>query len=348
MLCCERSLLTGVDASAAQKRPVTKTCLQCGAVLAAAVRTCQFCDSSHFDRVSSREESAPVKRENFAPNHTGAAFGPPIAPCAGVAAQEAEQNPVWQGELAQRMEAYRVRKRKTSHNEGQAHFSFEDAEPAAGSCVAVAEPKARVRDDFAFTVAIGRRDPSHEKQHGRMEIDVSIPPKQQSTDSQALASNSSAEQYGAYPVASLDERRLAALIDLICLLFAYGGFLTLFGSLGGQFTISKLSAAVYAATLAIVYVQYFALFTIFGGTTPGMMFRGLQVTSFDGDPPRPKQMVLRSVGYVLSAGTFFLGFLWASWDEDALTWHDRLSRTYLSVVETFANDTAEAAHSHTR
>src|SRR5262249_33404824 len=100
---------------------------------------------------------------------------------------------------------------------------------------------------------------------------------------------------------------------------------------GGQFTLSKLSAAVYAVTFAIVYLQYFALFTIFGGTTPGMMFRGLQIASFSGDSPSPRQMLLRSLGYILSAGTFFLGFFWAWWDEDALTWHDHLSRTYLSA-----------------
>ncbi len=65
-----------------------------------------------------------------------------------------------------------------------------------------------------------------------------------------------------YPVASLDDRRLAAVIDSACLLFAYGGFLALFSSLGGQFTLSKLSAAVYVATFAIVYLQYFALFNV--------------------------------------------------------------------------------------
>src|SRR5438876_10693045 len=118
-------------------------------------------------------------------------------------------------------------------------------------------------------------------------------------------------QPGLYPVASIDERRLAALIDFFCLLFAYGGFLGLFGSLGGHFTLSKLNAALCLTTFAIVYLQYFALFTIFGGTTPGMMLRGLQVVSFSGEPPEPRQMLLRSVGYMLSAGTFFLGFLWA-------------------------------------
>jgi uncharacterized RDD family membrane protein YckC len=121
------------------------------------------------------------------------------------------------------------------------------------------------------------------------------------------------------------------------LLFAYGGFLALFGSLGGQFTLSKLSAEVYATTLAIVYLQYFALFTVFGGTTPGMMFRGLQVASFSGEHPTPRQMLLRSLGYIISASTFFLGFFWAVWDEDALTWHDRISHTYLSSPETRAH-----------
>jgi uncharacterized RDD family membrane protein YckC len=57
-------------------------------------------------------------------------------------------------------------------------------------------------------------------------------------------------------------------------------------------------------------------------------------------------MLLRSAGYLLSAGTFFLGFLWALWDSDELTWHDRLSRTYLSVEQTLPDlETSEAAHS---
>src|SRR4029077_10147214 len=149
-----------------------------------------------------------------------------------------------------------------------------------------------------------------------------------------------------HPVASIDDRRLAGLVDLLCLMFAFGGFLMLFGSLGRHFTVSKLTAAVYITTFAIVYLQYFALFTIFGGTTPGMMMRSLQVVSFSGEPPTPRQTLLRSAGYFLSAGTFFLGFLWAMWDEDELTWHDRLSRTHLSPAQTFADlENSSVAHS---
>jgi uncharacterized RDD family membrane protein YckC len=204
-----------------------------------------------------------------------------------------------------------------------------------------------MEQDFAFTIAIGRQ-PAGKIEDPRMVIDVSLPPTAD-PGTTAVASPSTGAPCatpGIFPVATIAGRRLAALIDAACLLFAYGGFLTLFGSLGGQFTLSKLSAAVYIATFAIVYLQYFALFTVFGGTTPGMMLRGLQVVNFSGEPPAPRQMLLRSAGYMLSAGTFFLGFLWALWDEDALTWHDRLSHTYLCEAETFVDmDTTRVAHS---
>ena len=155
------------------------------------------------------------------------------------------------------------------------------------------------------------------------------------------------ERSGLYPVAPMEERRIVALIDAACLLFAYGGFLTLFGSLGGQFTFSKMSAAVYCIAFAIVYLQYFALFTVFGGTTPGMMLRGVQVVDFSGETPSPRKLLLRAAGYMLSAGTFFLGFLWAMWDEDELTWHDRISRTYLSSAEKLADSEMEGVvHEH--
>jgi uncharacterized RDD family membrane protein YckC len=170
-----------------------------------------------------------------------------------------------------------------------------------------------------------------------MLIDVSLPPDSVNALQSQPAEEERRSLPGLHPVASMDDRRLAALFDIVCLLFAYGGFLMLFGSLGGQFTLSKLTAAVYTATFAIVYLQYFALFTIFGGTTPGMMMRNLQVVSFSGEAPTPRQMLLRSAGYMLSAGTFFLGFLWVMWDEDELTWHDRFSRTHLSAAQTLGD-----------
>jgi uncharacterized RDD family membrane protein YckC len=277
--------------------------------------------------------------------------GNPAAPDVGVLV-----DPAWRSELARRLAVYRTRRRKSAPNSAQPHLPFERAEaprtPGAGVAVAenpAAEPPA---DSFAFTLAIGRaapfaRDPREE---ARMEIDVSVPSQPSASESFAVvgaAAENPREEFRLFPVASLAERRIAAFLDAGCLLFAYGGFLTLFGSLGGEFTLSKLSAAVYIATVALFYLQYFALFTVFGGATPGMMLRGLEVVGFSGEPPTTRQLLARSAGYILSAGSFFLGFLWAYWDEDQLTWHDRISRTYLAAPQRLPHAEVQgAARSH--
>jgi len=332
------SLLTGVDASAAQKQPVTKTCLQCSAVLPSSVRVCNFCDSSlTLDLSSESAISAPGVQERS---------GLPTGRNQENASPGRDSDPAWRGELAQRLQTYRVRRRRVAPNLAQSALPFEEpaADPPVHASVSVAEPPAMADEDFAFTIAIGRNAATRED--ARMVIDVSLPPGLEQAFEQTPARDARSEQTGLYPVASIDERRIAGLIDGGFLLFAYGAFLTLFGSLGGQFTFSKLSAAVCVTTFVIVYLQYFALFTVFGGTTPGMMLRGLQVVSFSGESPTPRQMLWRSVGYMLSAGTFFMGFLWAMWDEDALTWHDRLSQTYLCPARTFADiDVTHPAHS---
>ena len=349
MLFFHRSLLTGVDASAAQNLPVTKTCSQCGAVLPSSVRACHFCESSFSADFSSADQTPDARTQgNLALNADACQNRIEHPQNRSLVKREMGQDAAWRGELAQRLETYRTRRRKLTPNAAQAQFFFEEPSERTSprTSAAVADPPASTEEDFSFTIAIGRPSKKRVLEESRMMIDVSLPSEAETRSQTHQAVEESASQPGLYPVASIDNRRLAAVIDLACLLFAYGGFLMLFGSLGGQFTLSKLTAVVYTTTFAIVYLQYFALFTIFGGTTPGMMMRNLQVTSFSGEPPTPRQMLLRSAGYMLSAGTFFLGFLWAMWDEDQLTWHDRLSRTYLSTAQTFADmEASSAAHS---
>jgi len=86
------------------------------------------------------------------------------------------------------------------------------------------------------------------------------------------------------------------------------GFLALFGSLGGQFTFSKMSAAVYTIAVRHRLSAIFWLFTVFGGTTPGMMLRGLQVVDFPASPPPAKITLARRLVTSCRRGTFFLGF----------------------------------------
>ncbi|MGB2675665.1 MAG: RDD family protein [Candidatus Acidiferrum sp.] len=305
---------------------MNKICSQCGAVLSKGVRTCIFCDSP---------ESYPEGEGSHSTQ--------------GNLALNAKAEGEWRGELNQRLQAYRARRRKAGVGEGQTELPFESHVSAGPENVAVEEfpPSDETfpeRDDFAFTVAIGRPPRKQEPVETRLLIDVSLPPEREEALPELPAESVTRVCSGVFPVASLEERRAAAVVDAACLAFAYGGFLALFGSLGGHFTFSKLSATVCFFTFAFVYVQYFGLFTIFGGTTPGMMVRGLQVASFSGENPTPKQYLQRALGYMLSAGTLFLGFLWAIWDEDGLTWHDRLSRTYLTLPETLAeSDATDAA-----
>lgn len=294
-------------------------------------RACNFCEESESS--FQQEVSTKSKQGN---------------PALDAAAREQ-----WRGELNQRLQAYRARRRKPDGMDGQTKLPFEHPSPASASVACATTPveesraeKPAIREEFAFTLAIGPPKKSEEFETHLL-IDVSVPPPagEEQVSSNFVSEPPDLADLRMIPCASIDERRSAALIDVACLAFAYGAFLMLFGSLGGHFTLSKLSATVYFLTFAFVYVQYFGLFTVFGGTTPGMMIRGLQVTSFSGDAPAARQYLLRAAGYMLSAGTLFLGFFWALWDEDGLTWHDRISNTYLGAPDIVPD--LEAPHAAT-
>ncbi len=76
---------------------------------------------------------------------------------------------------------------------------------------------------------------------------------------------------------------------------------------------------------------YGALFFGLAGATPGMHWMGLRLVNFDGIPAPRRQLFWRLLGAFVSAGSFFLGFLWAAVDEEHLAWHDRISKTFLTT-----------------
>src|SRR6266571_1530949 len=206
MLFYQGSLLTGVEASAAQNSPVTKTCSQCGAVLPSSVRTCKFCDSSFSVSFSSVEE--PLD------NHTGAnlalsadATQPGIDPSRDHSAitPAVPQDATWRGELAQRLEAYRHRRGKVKPNAAQSQFSFDapSDETSLRASVEIAEPLAAVGEDFSFTIAIGRPSKKPAVEESRMVIDVSLPPDDEARPQTQLAEVESSSQPGLHPVALL-------------------------------------------------------------------------------------------------------------------------------------------------
>src|SRR5882762_2421873 len=147
MLFSECSLLTGVDASAAQNSSVTKTCSQCGAVLPSSVRACDFCDSSFSVGPSAWEDSSNVSvRERVDLGSAGIDHSErPL-----VLSPQIEQDAAWRGELAQRLDAYRGRRRKLATNAAQSQFTFDTphGKTQPRTSLAVEDPPASVEKTF--------------------------------------------------------------------------------------------------------------------------------------------------------------------------------------------------------
>src|SRR5437588_9331852 len=291
--------------SAAQNETVIQTCMQCGAINGAEARTCCLCDT----RLSRNPD---------------ATFVPASAPLRNEGNLAVE--PDWRSEVSQKLEAYHLSRGRSRDSRTQPELTFEPSispEPA--------EVCAEVHSFEAPPPTITKRRfrPARVE---RLEINVEQPTFDFSDGSHASTKEAISSYDSPVPcVASLVERRRAGALDVMFLLFAYGGFLMLFRALGGRFSLSRLDAVVTAATLGLLYAQYVTLFTYFAGATPGMMLRRLRVASLDGLDPSPRQLLWRSLGYLISAGTMMLGFLWALWDEDQLSWHDRISQTCVTI-----------------
>lgn len=120
------------------------------------------------------------------------------------------------------------------------------------------------------------------------------------------------------------------MLDAGFIILTLAAFLTLFHSLGGDFIPGKLDALVGVAVFFLFYIIYFLIFTVLHGTTPGMQLCGLSTVRLDGALPDTRQLLWRAFGYLLSGATLTFGYVWAVWDEDHFTWHDRISHTYVT------------------
>jgi uncharacterized RDD family membrane protein YckC len=330
--------------SAAQNVTVTQTCMQCGAVNGAEVFVCCLCDAQLDAQLAEHREAISVP-------------GPARGSTDGNLAVEID----WRSEVSQRLEAYRVRHGRPHPPTAQPEFLFappihlETPEPPRAARPAP-EPApvpapAQVHTFEAPPAPIAKRR-FRPKRVERLEINIEQPsfdfhaPHNHADkhDAKHEARDGSHEEAvslydsPAHSVAPLVERRRAGALDVAFLLGAYAAFLTLFCGFGGRFAFTRIDALVQLATLGLLYAQYVALFTYFAGATPGMTLRGLRVVSLDGLEPSSRQLLWRSFGYLVSAGTMMLGFVWALWDEDQLSWHDRISQTCITTDAAFSGE----------
>jgi hypothetical protein len=59
-----------------------------------------------------------------------------------------------------------------------------------------------------------------------------------------------------------------------------------------------------------------------------MCWTQLQLVNFDGRRPERDQRLERLFASCLSVAAAFLGIIWALVDEECLTWHDHISKTF--------------------
>jgi uncharacterized RDD family membrane protein YckC len=87
-----------------------------------------------------------------------------------------------------------------------------------------------------------------------------------------------------------------------------------------------------AVAIAVIAALYHGLFYAFSKGTPGMSYANISLCTFDGKRPTRAQRFGRLGALLLSVLPVGLGVVWAMFDEDHLSWHDRLSQTYLRKI----------------
>ena len=286
------SLPLSPGTSAAQNGLVIHECSKCGALLFEDASKCSFCDPP-LTTTPDEQEFATVRAT--------------------------EVEPEWRREVARRMEIYRARRRRYLPDDSQSPL------PLQG----VSHEDYEIHDEPIHRSEPALR-PTRKLNPPRAPERVEISIFQPEFNFSAASEDRAHPQTALVPVASLRERRIAGVLDLTFLALSYVMFAAMFRSLGGRVSFARTDAIVLGATFLLLYVIYFSIFTFFGGATPGMQLRGLYVVRLDGRLADTRQLLWRSFGYLLSAGALTMGFVWALWDDDQFTWHDRISHTYLT------------------
>ena len=130
-------------------------------------------------------------------------------------------------------------------------------------------------------------------------------------------------------LAPISRRITATLVDSALIACAFlASALVAAASIGHRppTRIIELSAL---AALLLVSLLYHAFFLALDEATPGMRLARLSLCTFDGQIPTRPRLRRRMSALLLSVLPMGLGVAWVLFDDEHLSWHDRLSQTYL-------------------
>jgi uncharacterized RDD family membrane protein YckC len=127
--------------------------------------------------------------------------------------------------------------------------------------------------------------------------------------------------------ASFGTRFVAWFIDFMAVIVAERILLALLGALG--FVLAIFAGLAY--------------FTYFEGSSSGQTIgkRAMSIRVVDAAtsaPVGPGRAALRYLGKLVSGIALFVGYLWAIWDQEHQTWHDKIAGTYVVPVDAYPVD----------
>jgi uncharacterized RDD family membrane protein YckC len=136
-----------------------------------------------------------------------------------------------------------------------------------------------------------------------------------------------------HTVAAPMHRFVASAIDAALILLGFGLFMGVCEMLGSSFGTDKLFWVAMGASFTLIAVFYGLIFAMTGRETVGMRCTDLQLITFDGLPVEGPARAARVAATWLSFCSGGLGLIWALADEENLTWHDHISKTFPAVAD---------------
>ena len=93
--------------------------------------------------------------------------------------------------------------------------------------------------------------------------------------------------------------------------------------------VSDSGSILQTVGLAVPVAYHWYFWTRRDGQTPGKFGLGIRVIKADGTRLSDTDAVIRAIGYHVSWIFLGLGYIWAIFDKNNQTWHDKLARTYV-------------------
>jgi uncharacterized RDD family membrane protein YckC len=134
------------------------------------------------------------------------------------------------------------------------------------------------------------------------------------------------------PVAIPAHRAMAAALDASIIVIALAVFGVVFRLAGGTFLLNAKTAPMFMGVAAGIVIFYRLLWCLANGDTAGQKWTRLRLVNFDGQTPTRTQRFHRTLSGFLSLMAGGIGLLWGLVDEETLTWHDHISKTFPTPV----------------